>query len=79
MNNSEEFKYFNKIIENIKNDMSEMNILRNIINPFSPYFLCNHFIGNEIHEYNVNIPDDKHDILKTNNLSLINNTHNLSA
>ena len=53
--------------------MSEMNILRNIINPFSPYFLCNHFIGNEIHEYNVNIPDDKHDILKTNNLSLINN------
>ena len=66
MNNSEEFKYFNKIIENIKNDMSEMNILRNIINPFSPYFLCNHFIGNEIHEYNVNIPDDKHDILITN-------------
>ena len=41
--------YFEKLIENIKNDKSEFNLLNQIINPFSPYFLCNHFFNKPIH------------------------------
>jgi hypothetical protein len=55
--------------DNTENNLTKL--LLKIINPFSLYYLCNHFVGNEIKEYNINIPENKNDILITNNLSLI--------
>jgi hypothetical protein len=63
--------YFNELISNIKNDKSEFNLLNQIINPFSTYFLCDHFFGTEIYRHGIKIPDSKNDILKTRDLTLI--------
>jgi hypothetical protein len=60
--------YFDILLEKLKNNE---NILENIINPFSLYFLSDHYYGNETKEWNINIPLNKNDILTTNNLSLI--------
>ncbi len=74
--------YFDNLIEkikNIKNINNEQNnkfniqLLNSIINPFSPYFLCDHFIGIEYKFYNIPIPINKNNILISNNLSIINN------
>ena len=40
--------YFSNLIENIEKDNNKNNLFKNIINPFSGYLLCNHFIGYEI-------------------------------
>ena len=45
--------------------------LQYIINPFSLYYLCDHFIGDEINIFNIIIPESKNDILSTNDLSVI--------
>jgi hypothetical protein len=65
--------YFEKLIENINNDTTLENLYDKIVNPFSPYFLCNHFIGDECHMYNIKIPANINDILITDNLSIIEN------
>jgi len=65
--------YFKKLIENINNNTNLENLYNKIISPFSPYYLCNHFIGDEIHIYNITIPTNINDILITNNLSIIEN------
>jgi len=59
--------YFEKLLKKINNQ----NLLENIINPFSLYFLCDHYYGNETKLNNINIPSSKNDILNSNNLSLI--------
>jgi len=66
-----EFKYFNNLIKIISKNNSFNNLVKNIINPYSSYFLCKHFIGDEVHKNNIDIPKDINDILKTNNISLI--------
>ena len=59
--------YFNTLLKKINNE----NLVENIINPFSLYFLCDHYYGNETKIFNINIPSNKNDILNSNNLSLI--------
>lgn len=63
--------YFSKLLYtlNCKTDMN--TLIENIVNPFSPYFLCQHFIGVQAKEYNIVIPDDINDILITNNIDII--------
>jgi hypothetical protein len=63
--------YFENMIKELNKDNSYSNKLLHIINPFSPYFMCDHFIGDEIHKYNIPISNNKNDILKSNNLLLI--------
>ncbi len=58
-------------METLSNDNTQETLLNNIINPFSLYYLCNHYYGTEIKTYNIPIPKDKNDILTTNNLSSI--------
>jgi len=65
--------YFKKLIKNINNNINLEILYNKIVSPFSPYYLCNHFIGDEIHIYNITIPNNVNDILITNNLSIIEN------
>lgn len=39
--------YFSQMINNIKGKCSTKNLLRNVINPSSPYFICDYCISNE--------------------------------
>jgi len=39
--------YFDEMLENIKKKHNTNNLLRNIINPFSPYFICDYCISHE--------------------------------
>ena len=51
-NNSKNFIYYEKMINNIKENKDDLNILiNNIITSFTPYYISNHYIGNEISEY----------------------------
>jgi hypothetical protein len=45
--------------------------LLTIINPFSLYHLCDHYIGDEIHEFDIPIAQTKNDLLFTKNISPI--------
>ena len=56
-NNFKNNIYYEKMINNIKENQNDKNILiNNIITPFTPYYICNHYIGNEISEYNLPKP-----------------------
>lgn len=63
--------YFNNLIELLKKNNTTEERLKNIINPFSLYYLCNHYYGNEIKTYNISIPLNKNNLLVNNNISLI--------
>ena len=64
--------YFKNLINELeKNNTYDIQLLH-IINPFSLYFLCDHFIGKEAHRFSIPIPKDKNNILISNDLSLIN-------
>jgi hypothetical protein len=65
--------HFEKMIDILKEDSSYDTILKNMINVFSPYFLCDHFIGNEAWRWGVlsKIPPGKNDINTTFNLDAI--------
>ena len=39
--------YYNQLIEKLQKDSSKENLYNNIITPFSSYYLCDHFIGDE--------------------------------
>jgi len=39
--------YFDEMLENISKKHNTNNLLRNIINPFSPYFICDYCISHE--------------------------------
>jgi hypothetical protein len=61
------------MIQDLSNDSSYNEILIKMINVFSPYILCQHFVGNELWYWNMlsKIPPGKNDINSTNNLSII--------
>jgi len=60
--------YFDILLKKIKNNES---IFENIINPFSLYFIADHYYGNELNEWNLNNYFNKNNILISNNISLI--------
>jgi hypothetical protein len=62
--------YFKKLLENIKKDNNKNNLFMNIINPFSTYLLCNHFIGHELSLFG-EMPFHKNNLRVTNNTSII--------
>ena len=39
--------YYNQLIEKLRKNSSKENLYNNIITPFSSYYLCDHFIGDE--------------------------------
>lgn len=45
--------------------------LLNIINPFSLYNLCDHYVGDEIHRFNIPIAESKNNLLTTKNILTI--------
>jgi hypothetical protein len=55
--------YFDKMINELKNNNNNFNRLSKIINPFSPYFICDHFVGDEIYLYQIPIPPNKNNLL----------------
>jgi hypothetical protein len=63
--------YFSKLLENIQKDNDRINLFMNIINPFSTYLICHHFIGSELKELNIKVPIFKNDLLITNNTDII--------
>jgi hypothetical protein len=63
--------YFDKLIETLQVNNTEETRLKQIINPFTLYFICNHYYGDEPKRFGIKIPDDKNDILTSNNLNLI--------
>lgn len=65
--------YFENLLQILRKDSSYDTILKNIVNVFSPYFLCQHFIGDEAWKWGIlsKLPPDKNDINSTNNLSAI--------
>lgn len=54
----------------LKNNTHETRVSK-IINPFSLFYICDHFYGDEIKVFNVPFSCDKHNILVTNDLSII--------
>jgi len=65
--------YFKKMLDELSSDNSYNNIVSKMINVFSPYVLCKHFIGSELWHWGMlyTIPPGKNDINSTNNLSII--------
>jgi len=65
--------YFKKMIHDLTDNSSYNEILSKMINVFSPYVLCQHFIGSELWHWGMlsKIPPGKNDINSTNNLSII--------
>lgn len=64
--------YFEKLLENLRQDSSYDNIMKNVINTFSLYFLCDHFIGDEAWKWGI-LPklSGKNDLNTTNNIDAI--------
>jgi hypothetical protein len=63
--------YFSQLLENIRKDNDINNLFMNIINPFSTYLICDHYIGSELKELNIKVPIFKNDLLATNNTDVI--------
>jgi hypothetical protein len=61
--------YFNELLESLNNENTNAKRMSKIINPFSLYYLCDHFFGNEFKKFNVLIPNNKNDILVTRNIN----------
>jgi hypothetical protein len=63
------------MINEILGVLRERNInktrLLHIINPFSLYHLCDHYVGDEIHRFGIPIAETKNDLFITKNLSSI--------
>lgn len=65
--------YFQKMINDLSNNSSYDEIVSKMINVFSPYVLCQHFIGSELWHWGMlsKIPPGKNDLNSTNDLSII--------
>jgi hypothetical protein len=65
--------YFENMIKNFRTNKSYDYIQENMINVFSPYFLCDHFIADEAWHWGVlhKLPQGKNDINSSNNLDII--------
>jgi hypothetical protein len=57
--------YYNRLLDTLKKENTIRARFANIINPYSLYYLCDHYYGNEIELEKIPIPDDKHNLLKT--------------
>ena len=66
--------YFNKLINNLKinNNVNNLDfILNNLITSFSLYFISNHYIGDELEKFNIQVKPYSNNILKHNNIESI--------
>ena len=64
--------YFERLMKNLKKDSSYETLLENIIHVFSPYYICDHFVGNEPWKWlGLHRIPGKNDLLTTNNVSVI--------
>jgi hypothetical protein len=69
---TEENGYFVSLLENLCADSSYDNMLRTIINPFSPYYLCDHFFSYEASGWlGLDRIPGKNNILENHDLSVI--------
>jgi hypothetical protein len=74
MNNTTKYVYFDKLINNLRIDdnINDLDfLLNNLITSFSLYFISNHYIGNELEEFGVNVIPKSNNILKNNNVDAI--------
>jgi hypothetical protein len=56
---------FDRTLKLLSSNNTVETRMQNIINPFSLYYLCNHYYGDETHSYNIKIPIDKTNLLDT--------------
>jgi len=64
--------YFERLMEDLKKDSSYETLLQKIINVFSPYYICQHFVGNEAWKWlGLHRIPGKNDLLTTDNVSVI--------
>lgn len=63
--------YHGRLMEELRENNTLNKCLSTIINPFSLYYLCDHYYGDEIKTYDIPIPENKNDLLKNKNLSTI--------
>ena len=63
--------YYERLLTLLEKNNSYETCMYNIINPFSLYYLCNHYYGDEVKIINIPIPNDKNNLLINNNLSKI--------
>ena len=63
--------YYEQLIKHLHESNSFNKCISTIINPFSLYYLCDHYYGTEIKEYEIPIPNDKNDLLQNTDLSKI--------
>ena len=57
--------YFNNLIHCLHRNISSDTLLSVIINPFSLYYVCDHYYGTETFTYNIPIPKNIHNLLAT--------------
>jgi len=61
--------FYNDLLELLSKENTLEKRASKIINPFSLYYLCDHFLGDEIKQFNIVIPKEKNDILVTRNIN----------
>ena len=63
--------YYESLCKKLSENKTNEACLSSIINPFSLYYLCDHYYGNECKVYNIPIPKEKNDLLSNNNIASI--------
>jgi hypothetical protein len=63
--------YYEELIKELRENNTFEKCLSTIINPFSLYYLCDHYFGDEITKYNIPIPNNKNDLFQNTDLSKI--------
>ena len=63
--------YYERLIKDLHENNTIDKYLSTIINPFSLYYLCDHYYGNEIETYNIPIHMNKNNLKRNNDLSKI--------
>lgn len=66
--------YFQNIKDNLENNKNNLEyILNNLITSFSLYFICDHYIGNELERFKVPVIPKSNNLLKNKNIEEIKN------
>jgi hypothetical protein len=63
--------YYEQLIKDLNKNITIDKCLSTIINPFSLYYLCDHYYGDEIQRYNIPITINKNDLKNNSDLSKI--------
>ena len=63
--------HFTELLHNLSKNNNYQNQVANIINPFSLYYICDHFYGNETTELRIPIPHTAHNLVADKDISLI--------